>query len=266
MARPRNGRSSAVCGGGFAWTAVAALAMFAVPQTVRAAGTAAASDRDPTPPAAADDDSGNSLRALTPTPAPPAKQPSKSSSPAPSAHASDPPATPSASDSDAGDSPSTSASDADPIPAGKIPPAPDSDDSKPLIDSPNSRSVAKLPNEVPAGSGIGSGGGDSSSGEGGGSVSANGGFKTAERLPADPPLKIEPAHFKSMQPGTSTMEELVRRWGQGVPSRSKDGTVSWVYKFDPYPRIVVSLAGKHVSAIDVQLDKPWDAEARWPSG
>ncbi len=114
------------------------------------------------------------------------------------------------------DAPSATASDEDAPPAAAPPPLPTPSDSKPTADSPDLPSVVRSPADAAAAAGVG--------------------FKTSESLPAVPPLKIEPARFKNIQPGSTTPDELIKHWGEGTLSRRPDGSVVRIYKIDPYLR------------------------------
>ena len=80
-------------------------------------------------------------------------------------------------------------------------------------------------------------------------------------MPELPPLEVEGARFKEIQPGVTTSEELIERWGEGKLRRRKEAGVERVYELDQYPKVVVSLEHGRVSAIDVQLDQPTEPEA-----
>lgn len=85
-------------------------------------------------------------------------------------------------------------------------------------------------------------------------------IQAEDDLPALPPLQVEAARFKDIQPGVTTKDELVERWGEGKLHRQKDGTAQRVYALELYPRVSVSLERKRVSAIDVSLDQPTEPE------
>jgi tetratricopeptide (TPR) repeat protein len=85
-------------------------------------------------------------------------------------------------------------------------------------------------------------------------------IQTADDLPVLPPLQVEVARFKDIQPGVTTSDELIERWGEGKLLRQKDGTKQRVYKLEMYPRVTVSLERKRVSAIDAHLEQPTDPE------
>ncbi len=54
---------------------------------------------------------------------------------------------------------------------------------------------------------------------------------------------------------------MEKRWGPGITSPPQGEVTERVYRLDPYPRVVVSIAGRRVASISVQLDKPYDAPA-----
>ena len=84
--------------------------------------------------------------------------------------------------------------------------------------------------------------------------------QAADDLPDLPPLQVEAAHFKDIQPGVTTADELVQQWGEGKLLKQKDGTQQRVYKQDLYPRMTVSIEKKKVSTIDAQLDQPTETD------
>ena len=86
-------------------------------------------------------------------------------------------------------------------------------------------------------------------------------FQTVAPLPRFPNLRIEQATFKGIRPGTTSREELLKKWGQPTPSHRKDGTVEWLYTVTPYPKVCVQLSGTTVSAVIAEFDKPADLEA-----
>ncbi len=91
-----------------------------------------------------------------------------------------------------------------------------------------------------------------------GSAAASVMFKGFTDLPPLAALAIDPATFKGIQPGTSTVDDLTKNWGAGAANHHADQRV---YKLDPYPRVVATIANHRVVAISVELDKPMDAEA-----
>jgi tetratricopeptide (TPR) repeat protein len=85
---------------------------------------------------------------------------------------------------------------------------------------------------------------------------ANIAIQAESDLPALPSLQVEAARFKDIQPGVTTTDELIERWGEGKLLRQKDGTVQREYNLETYPRVTVSLERKRVSVIDVRLEEP----------
>ncbi len=84
--------------------------------------------------------------------------------------------------------------------------------------------------------------------------------QTADDLPDLPPLQVEAAQFKDIQPGVTTADELIQQWGEGKLLKQKDGTQQRVYKQDLYPRVSVTIEKKKVSTIDAQLDQPTETD------
>ncbi|HEV2970011.1 MAG TPA: tetratricopeptide repeat protein [Pirellulales bacterium] len=85
-------------------------------------------------------------------------------------------------------------------------------------------------------------------------------FKGIEDLPPLPALAIDPAAFKGITPGASTIDDLLKLWGDGVAASGKEGEARWIYKIEPYRRVQVTMAGRRVASISVRLEKPFEPE------
>jgi tetratricopeptide (TPR) repeat protein len=77
-------------------------------------------------------------------------------------------------------------------------------------------------------------------------------------LPPLPPLTVAPVVFKGVTPGATTGDELRRMWGE--PAATKDSPTRRVFKLAPYRQIQVTLADQKVSAISIELEKPFEPE------
>lgn len=81
-----------------------------------------------------------------------------------------------------------------------------------------------------------------------------------DTLVARTTIEAEPAHFKDVQPGTTTAEELELAWGPPRQIAETDGRVEHVYALAPFELVVVTLADGVVSSIFVSLREPIAAE------
>ncbi|HEY2883095.1 MAG TPA: hypothetical protein VGJ15_11690 [Pirellulales bacterium] len=74
--------------------------------------------------------------------------------------------------------------------------------------------------------------------------------------PAHPPVTVEPARFKGIQPGDTTAKELARKWGEGkIVSQSNDESVLG-FDVDSFSAVEVTLVDDKVSSIVLRLEQP----------
>lgn len=79
-------------------------------------------------------------------------------------------------------------------------------------------------------------------------------------LPELPALEVQAPQFREIQPGATTSEDLVQRWGEGKLQHLKDGSVQRVYTPEHYRQVTVTLEHRRVASITVQLPEPAEPE------
>ncbi|MCH8042112.1 MAG: tetratricopeptide repeat protein [Planctomycetes bacterium] len=69
-------------------------------------------------------------------------------------------------------------------------------------------------------------------------------------------IELDPANFKGIQPGKSTLADLAKTWGAPIKGVTENGTTFNTYQFEPFKQVDVSLKGDTVVSIVVTLKKP----------
>jgi tetratricopeptide (TPR) repeat protein len=77
-------------------------------------------------------------------------------------------------------------------------------------------------------------------------------------LPPLAPLTVAPVVFKGVTPGVSSAAELQRLWGE--PVAMKESPPRRIFKLAPYKQVQVTVANQKVSAISIELEKPFEPE------
>lgn len=73
------------------------------------------------------------------------------------------------------------------------------------------------------------------------------------------PVELEPASFRGVSPGTTSVEDMQKAWGEPQQSKNVDGSMHYLYSVPPFDRIeAVSFQGKVISVV-IQFDKSFPA-------
>jgi tetratricopeptide (TPR) repeat protein len=81
-------------------------------------------------------------------------------------------------------------------------------------------------------------------------------------IPAQPnsgPVAIEPASFKGVGPGTTTVEELEKAWGKPKEVRHQGNNPLYLYSIEPFKRVEVVTDRGKVSSVLIRFDKAFPA-------
>ena len=71
-----------------------------------------------------------------------------------------------------------------------------------------------------------------------------------------PTLAIDPASFRGVFPGKTTLEEVEQSWGKGEAFARDDGSTGRFWKVEPFERVEVALDGGVVGSIRIKLVEP----------
>jgi tetratricopeptide (TPR) repeat protein len=79
--------------------------------------------------------------------------------------------------------------------------------------------------------------------------------------PAESVLNLEPASFKGIIPGKSTLAEVQTQWGPPKEVASRGQDLVYLYSVDPFDHVEVVGRGELVEAVVVRLSRPFPAQA-----
>jgi hypothetical protein len=72
---------------------------------------------------------------------------------------------------------------------------------------------------------------------------------------------IEPLSFKAVQPGVTTVDQVVENWGQPLKRQQQDGSQRLSYEFAPFRHISVTARDSVVVSVVVDLQQSFEAES-----
>jgi tetratricopeptide (TPR) repeat protein len=74
--------------------------------------------------------------------------------------------------------------------------------------------------------------------------------------PPHPAATVDVATFNGVQPGETTLEDLVAKWGEGKSASQSDGETVLGFTVDSFPQVEVTLVDNKVRTIVLHLEQP----------
>jgi tetratricopeptide (TPR) repeat protein len=74
------------------------------------------------------------------------------------------------------------------------------------------------------------------------------------------PVEIDPASFKGVTPGATTLEEVQKAWGAPKEIQKRDGMLLHLYTVEPFDRIEVSFFDNKVTSLVIRFNRTFSAQ------
>jgi hypothetical protein len=78
--------------------------------------------------------------------------------------------------------------------------------------------------------------------------------KTAAVPSTTPKLEAAPATFRDVEPGVTTLEQLIAAWGEPIEQKGEAGAMALLYKIDPFSAVQIRTESNVVESILIRLD------------